>query len=66
MNKIIEYICAWAPKLIQSEPPCVGAFMDDLFLKSATLNDTKNVNTSSYCFALGKGGNWKIMVFDVN
>ena len=40
---IIENICAGAPKLIQSEPPCVRAFMDDLFLKSATLNGAQDL-----------------------
>ena len=43
MNINIEYICAGAPKLIQSEPPCVRAFTDDLFLKSATLNGAQEL-----------------------
>ena len=43
MNIIIEYICAVAPKLIQSEPPYVRTFMDDLFLKSASLNGTQEL-----------------------
>lgn len=38
MNIIIDYIGAVAPKLIRNELPCVRAFMDDIFLKSATLN----------------------------
>ena len=43
MNIIIEYICAGAPKLIKSEPPCPRAFMDHLFLKSATLNGAQEL-----------------------
>ena len=43
MNIIIEYICVGAPKLVQSEPPCVRAFMDDFFLKSATLNGVQEL-----------------------
>ena len=41
MSKITEYICAGALKLIRSEPPSIEAFMDDLFLKSTTLNATQ-------------------------
>ena len=40
---MLEYICAEAPKLIQSESPCVNAFMDDLFLKLANLNGAQQL-----------------------
>ena len=62
---IIEYVCSGAPKLIQSGPPCVRAFMDDLFLTSAALNGTTKLKPSKYCFVLGKDGTqiWKIKVF---
>lgn len=38
MNITIENIFDEVPKLIQSEPQHVKAFMIDLFLKSTTLN----------------------------
>ena len=43
MNIIIHYIGAVAPKLIGNELPCVRAFMDDIFLKSATLNGAQKL-----------------------
>ena len=43
MNIIIKYIFAGAPKLLQSQPPCVRAFMDDLLLKSTTLKGAQEL-----------------------
>ena len=42
-----------APKIIKNEPTCVRAFMDELFLKSATLNGAQELSTILLC--LGQG-----------
>lgn len=43
MNIIIECICAGTPKLMQNKPPCFMVFIDGIFLKSATLNNTQKL-----------------------
>ena len=51
--QLIDYICPGAPKIIKNEPTCVRAFMDELFLKSATLNGAQELSTILLC--LGQG-----------
>ena len=65
INITTEYICAGAPKLIQGEAPCVRSFMDDLFLKSATLNGTQELLNEAN-IALSSPQTSKIKVFGVN
>ena len=65
MNIIIEHICAGAPKLIQSKAPCVRSFMDDLFLKSATLNGAQELLNEAN-IALSSPQTSKIKVLGVN